>query len=109
MSETVFWGGGSPREVLPPSFWPLFGVLWRDIFGTLQPSTQKTSYKESRKIRKKKAKPNNKAKYQRGLFTGEISRISKISKFSRISRIWPDSPLFFIVWVSLNSLESLKL
>ena len=31
--------------------------------------------------------------YERGLFTGGISRISKISKFSRISRKWPDSPL----------------
>ena len=32
--------------------------------------------------------------YERGLFTGGISKISKISKFSRISRQWSDSPLF---------------
>ena len=36
--------------------------------------------------------------YERGLFTGGISRISKISKFSRISRKWSDSPLFSTVW-----------
>ena len=33
--------------------------------------------------------------YERGLFTGEISRISK---FSRISRRWLDSPCFPRVW-----------
>ena len=38
--------------------------------------------------------------YERGLFTGGISRISKISKFSRISRKWSDSPLFSTVWGS---------
>ena len=36
--------------------------------------------------------------YERGLFTGRISRISKISRFSRISRKWSDSPLFSRVW-----------
>ena len=36
--------------------------------------------------------------YERGLFTGVISRIPKISRFSRISRKWPDSPLFSRVW-----------
>ena len=36
--------------------------------------------------------------FERGLFTGEISRISKISRFSKISRKWSDSPLFSTVW-----------
>ena len=36
--------------------------------------------------------------YERGLFTGGISRISTFSKFSRISRKWQDSPLFSTVW-----------
>ena len=36
--------------------------------------------------------------YERGLFTGEISRISKICRFSRISRKWLDSPLFSKLW-----------
>ena len=36
--------------------------------------------------------------YERGLFTGGISRISKMSRFSRISRKWLDSPLFSTVW-----------
>ena len=52
--------------------------------------------------------------YERGLFTGEISRKSKISKFSRISRKWSD-PLCFPqsggsleTLESLNSLESLE-
>ena len=36
--------------------------------------------------------------YERGLFTGGISRISKISGFSRISRKWSESPLFSTVW-----------
>ena len=36
--------------------------------------------------------------YERGLFTGGISRNSKIFKFSRISRKWSDHPLFFTVW-----------
>ena len=36
--------------------------------------------------------------YERGLFTGGISRSSKISRFSRISRKWSDSPLFSTVW-----------
>ena len=36
--------------------------------------------------------------YEKGLFTGEISRTSKISKLSRISRRWPESPLFSTVW-----------
>ena len=43
-----------------------------------------------------------KGHYERGLFTGEISRISnidsKISKFSRMSRRWLDCPLFSTVW-----------
>ena len=33
--------------------------------------------------------------YERGLFTGGISRISKFSNFSRK---WSDSPLFLTVW-----------
>ena len=36
--------------------------------------------------------------YERGLFTGGISRISNISKLSRISRKWSDSPLLSTVW-----------
>ena len=36
--------------------------------------------------------------YERGLFTGGISRISKICKFCRISRNRSDSPLFSTVW-----------
>ena len=36
--------------------------------------------------------------YERGLFTGGISRISKISKFSRTSREWSDSAVFSRVW-----------
>ena len=36
--------------------------------------------------------------YERGLFTGGISRISKVSRFSRISKKWSDSPLFSTVW-----------
>ena len=43
--------------------------------------------------------------YERGLFTGEISRTSRISRVSRISRKWSDSPLFSTVWGSLKSLE----
>ena len=39
-----------------------------------------------------------KGHYERGLFTGGISRISRISKFSRISRKRSDSPLFSTVW-----------
>ena len=39
-----------------------------------------------------------KGHYERGLFSGGISRISKISKFSRISRKWPASPLFSRAW-----------
>ena len=35
--------------------------------------------------------------YERGLFTGGISRISKFSKFSRFSRKWSDSPLLSTV------------
>ena len=41
--------------------------------------------------------------YERGLFTGGISRIS------RISRKWSDSPLFSTVWRFSRSLESLIL
>ena len=40
--------------------------------------------------------------YERGLFTGGISRKSR---FSRISGKWSDSPLFSRVWGSLESLE----
>ena len=36
--------------------------------------------------------------FERGLFTGGISRISKISRFSRIPRKGLDSPLFSTVW-----------
>ena len=36
--------------------------------------------------------------YERGLFTGGISRISKISRFSRFSRKWPDCTLISTVW-----------
>ena len=32
--------------------------------------------------------------YERGLFTGRISRISRISKISGLSRNWSDSQLF---------------
>ena len=36
--------------------------------------------------------------YERGLFTGGISRVSKISRFSRISRKWTGSHLLSTVW-----------
>ena len=41
---------------------------------------------------------DRKGHYERGLFTGGISRISKFSKFSRISGKWSDSPFFSTVW-----------
>ena len=52
--------------------------------------------------------------YERGLFTGGISRTSTISEFSRISRERPDSPLFSTAWGfsrisrTSNSLQSLE-
>ena len=52
--------------------------------------------------------------YERGLFTGEISRISKISKFARISRngrillCFPQSGGSLESLESLHSLESLE-
>ena len=36
--------------------------------------------------------------YERGLFTGGISRISRVYRISRISRKLSDSPLFSTVW-----------
>ena len=42
--------------------------------------------------------PEKGGHYERGLFTGGISRISKISRFSRISREWSDYPLFSTAW-----------
>ena len=52
-----------------------------------------------------------KGHYERGLFTGGISRISKISKFSRNGRIllcFPQSGGSLESLESLNSLESLE-
>ena len=50
------------------------------------------------KFYKKYIRAGKRGHYERGLFTGGISRISKISKFSRISRKWSDYPLFSTVW-----------
>ena len=36
--------------------------------------------------------------YERGFFSGGISKVSKFSKFSRVSRKWSASPLFSRVW-----------
>ena len=51
--------------------------------------------------------PRKRGHYERGLFTGGLSRISEVSKFSRISRKWSDSSLFPESGASLKSLESL--